>query len=369
MSVGITVTTSAIVARELTQVEALHLVSAAEYETKGKRGRLLTLMTALDATGKAPARVKLFGFGANETSKGIFYLSQESAGVCLSNEADQGNDLCIDKDHAALWGDSTAYGWFSLAVDAEGLWADTPRHFTPAEGQPALSGIWWLAEGRDLVESYKFRYISPVFWTEYDAEGREVITEILNFALTNIPATKNRAPLINSRGNEVPMPVEITVTTAENNAQILSAVYALTGETEAEKVKGALAALTQIKTQLTAASVALTAEREAHAASKAKLRELTLDGLIKDGKLPPSMRADCVAMSEEALASTVKFLAGLPTPATQPQVTQPPTNATTPEGLAAQLSKEELAHCKIYQLDPQIFAMTKKTYGRGGIEV
>lgn len=187
-------------AQVFTEQEAVKMLGAAEVaKHKGHKLCSLTIAlgaVALDKKGVAPDRVPLFALGANESTKGTFYLTETSAVDVIKAEADYGNDLVIDRDHMALFGDSTAYGWFSLELDAKGLWAGAPRN----NEQDGLTGIWWLTEGRDLVESYKFRYISPVFWTTYDDQGREIIVEVLNFSLTNIPATKNRAPLSNSRG-------------------------------------------------------------------------------------------------------------------------------------------------------------------------
>jgi phage I-like protein len=308
----------------------------------------------------------MFAFGETATTKGTFYLSQGSAGRAVVAAQEYGNDLVIDLDHKSLWGDSKAVGWFGLSLDEVGLWADMPQFFMPLEGQAAPDGILWLAEGKRLIESYEYRYISPVFWTEYDDQGREVITEVLNFALTNIPATKNRAPLINSRGQETttmpettPQQSNISVTTQQ---ELLSQVYALTGETEPEKVKGALAALSQIKSQLVSANAALDAEKTSHKVTATKLREVNLDNLIKEGKLPPAMRQECLSLSEDALTTTLKFLAGLPTPAAQTQQQPPTENTATPEGQVAQLSKAEQEHCKQYGLDPVVYASTKNTY-------
>jgi hypothetical protein len=371
MSSGINIKTRQIAARELTKAEALGLVSLADYDAKSNKGRLLTLMNSLDAAqGKAPDRVMLFAFGETGTTKGNFFLSQGSAALALSSAQQYGNDLVVDLDHKSLWGDSKAVGWFGLSVDEQGIWADKPLFFTPLDGQPSPTGIMWLAEGKSLIESYQYRYISPVFWTEYDDQGREVITEILNFALTNIPATKNRAPLINSRGQETEnMPTEntphatnITITTQQ---ELLAQVYALTGETEPEKVKGVLTALSQVKQQLASAQASLETEKAAHKATSAKLRNIELDALVKEGKLPPALKQECLSMSDDALAATLKFLGSLPTPASQVQQTPPSVNPSTPEGAAAQLTKEEQEHCTRYSLDPKTFALNKQQMVRG----
>lgn len=389
MSSNITVTTKQAVkqtlARELSQKEALELVGPAEYAARSGKGRLLTMMVALgkislDASGgKAPDRVKLFAYGETGTTKGTFFLSQDSSARVMTAQAEYGNDLVVDLDHRSLWGDTKAVGWFSCEVDGEGLWAGKPLNFL---GEPSPTGVMWLAEGIALIESYQYRYISPVFWTEYDDQGRELIVEVINFALTNMPATKNRTPLLNSRGATEESnsmsgnQTNITVTTKD---ELLAQVYALTGQTDADKAKAALIALSQLRDQLTACNASLEQERAAHVLTRNKLRGIELDALIKEGKLAPALREKCLNMSDEQLSVVLSITAGNPAlPANQQQVSQPA--VTTPaspvsngrdltdeqvEAAVKALTKDEKEHCKRYGLDAKEFVKVKAQQNPG----
>lgn len=314
---------------------------------------------------KAPDRILLFAYGATETTKGTFFLSQDSAAQCLEAEAEYGNDLLIDKDHSSMgWDcDTTAYGWWSQEVDEAGIWAGKPRY-----NSMELTGIWWLEAGRLLVESYSFRYISPVIWTYYDDQGREVIVEIVNFALTNMPATKNRTPIINSRGGLMPEPrnnpAPPTVT-GSLDPRILAAVCALTGQTETEKILGALEALTELKTALLTANTELATTKTKLAAAEKKVRKQELDNLVLEKKLPPHIRkkAEAENWSEEKLAGALETLAGQ-VPATHTEANSPITNSDNPDA-PSQLTAEELAHCEKYSLDPVEYENQKNVLYKG----
>lgn len=101
----------------------------------------------------------------------------------LARYADQGNELMVDYDHyslgfaldPALAG--KAAGWFGLELRGGELWAVNVR---------------WTQPAAEALSRGEWKYISPAFVT--DESGR--ICELINVALTNIPATKNMRPLI-----------------------------------------------------------------------------------------------------------------------------------------------------------------------------
>lgn len=102
----------------------------------------------------------------------------------LSAYADQGNDIMIDYDHAALSPapidpalSSRAAGWCHIEQRGGELWAVNVR---------------WTPAAQLAIESKEWRYISPAF--ETDEQGR--ITALMNIAITNLPATKKLTPLI-----------------------------------------------------------------------------------------------------------------------------------------------------------------------------
>lgn len=137
------------------------------------------------AKSKPPTERLLFKFGVNKTTKGDFYLTKESAKEIINNWKDYGNNLNIDYNHNQLANvidpeAGASAGTFQLEVRPSGLWA---------------VDIIWTDRASKMIESREYIYTSPAFITE-DRNGQEVIIDVLNFALTNIPATKNMDMLI-----------------------------------------------------------------------------------------------------------------------------------------------------------------------------
>lgn len=142
----------------------------------------ITLAITL-ADGKAPTSFRLFTAGTVTTSKGNFVFDEKAATAVLAAWAEQGNDLPIDYDHAMVDPttrpqDRGAAGWFRPEVRDGELWAANVR---------------WTADGERAVASGEWRFTSPAF--SYDVDSRR-ITELVNVAITNLPATKRMAPLV-----------------------------------------------------------------------------------------------------------------------------------------------------------------------------
>lgn len=135
------------------------------------------------ADGKAPTEFRLFTAELVTTSKGDFVFDDKAAKAVMSAWEAQGNDLPIDYDHAMVDPttrpqDRGAAGWFKLALKGGELWAVDIR---------------WTVDGEKAVASGEWRYSSPCFG--YDPETRR-ITEIVNVAITNLPATKKMDALV-----------------------------------------------------------------------------------------------------------------------------------------------------------------------------
>jgi phage I-like protein len=58
------------------------------------------------------------------------------------------------------------------------------------------------AEGRAMLKAREYRYCSPAF----DSDDDGTITELVNCAITNLPATKRMEPLMASRAGEPGIP-------------------------------------------------------------------------------------------------------------------------------------------------------------------
>ncbi len=143
-----------------------------------------TELSLIESEIQLPVEFCLFKFGENITSKGSVYLDQDSAAECINTWKDQGNDLSLDYEHQAVKqavnGPIPAAGWFKLGIKEDGLYA---------------VGVEWTEQARTLLKNREYRYYSPAFYTDFDSK----VNEIINCALTNIPATKDMKPLVASK--------------------------------------------------------------------------------------------------------------------------------------------------------------------------
>lgn len=153
---------------------------------------------------KAPTERLLFKFGVNKTTKGNFYLTKESAQEIVANWKEYGNTPNIDYNHNQLAeiidpDAGVSAGTFELALRDDGLYA---------------TNIKWTDKAAAMIASKEYIYTSPAFLTEI-REGKEIIVDILNFALTNIPATKNMDQLI--AASKLNKQKELKMVTNEDN--------------------------------------------------------------------------------------------------------------------------------------------------------
>lgn len=137
-----------------------------------------------------PSSVRLFKAGENKTSKGVFFYDPALKDTIIKNAELDGRDLLpIDIAHLSVSSGvdnpaaHRAYGWFRLSVEDEGIYA---------------KDIEWTKAGKELLEDRAFRFISPTFTVE-ELNNKEIITSIINFALTNEPATYQPMALVASK--------------------------------------------------------------------------------------------------------------------------------------------------------------------------
>lgn len=154
----------------------------------------LTRKTQLDARqflpwakpGEVPTEFALFYFGENESTKGSVWLDAKRAGECLATWKDYGNKLLGDYNHGAAKDTPEpvpASCEFELAIRADGLYA---------------VNVEWTARAKELLLAREYKYYSPYFYEIFDGQ-KWWVTEIINVALTNQPATKRQRPLVWSR--------------------------------------------------------------------------------------------------------------------------------------------------------------------------
>ena len=151
------------------------------------RGYLIALSVAVGS--EPPSEFVIFDPGTLKTSKGEF-LFDELAGLSVLNHfAEHGADrLPIDFDHGMLAVIKTpdtaaAAGWFTPELRGGALVA---------------ANVEWTPRAAEMLRNREFRFLSPAF--NYDRETGQ-ITELLNVALTNLPATKNADPLVASESD------------------------------------------------------------------------------------------------------------------------------------------------------------------------
>lgn len=169
-----------------------------------RRGSSLALLGArsLDVPvgvegAEPPTEFRLFRAGANETTKGTFLFDGEAARSVMEKASQHGVDLMVDLEHLSLDTESRnfdpdARAWLALEVRNGELWAVNVR---------------WTDDGMRRLRERTQRYISPAFMT--DDENR--VTEIVNIALTAMPATYDTPALVAANRSSQPMKREALI--------------------------------------------------------------------------------------------------------------------------------------------------------------
>lgn len=133
------------------------------------------------ADGVPPREIRLFFAGPNETTKGSFLFTERSAQVVIENWQSRGIKLLGDYEHMSLVDDppiiAPASCEFDLEVRNGELWA---------------VNIAWTKRAYEYIKNKEYCYWSAAFFV--DPETDEV-TQLRNFALTNLPAANHLTPL------------------------------------------------------------------------------------------------------------------------------------------------------------------------------
>jgi phage I-like protein len=142
------------------------------------------------AGGRTPPReFRIWAYGPVKTSKyPAATLDPEGAAEAVKRAAAHGIELSIDYEHAAV-GPATgqpapAAGWFALEARQDGLWAVNVR---------------WTERASSMLAAAEYRHFSPV----YRLDEKRRIVEVVNLALTNLPATVAQAPLVAAKAEAV----------------------------------------------------------------------------------------------------------------------------------------------------------------------
>jgi phage I-like protein len=128
-----------------------------------------------------PTEFRIFPAGDFETEKGPFRFDVDAQTTVMESYGRRGVDLTMDYEHQALHvppieAPASCKSWVPQIRNGE-LWATECK---------------WTDRAYGYLLSGEYRYFSPAF--SHDEDGR--IKEVLNIALTNIPAMRGIAPLV-----------------------------------------------------------------------------------------------------------------------------------------------------------------------------
>lgn len=328
-------------------------------------------LPAAEGTKEAPVlptEFQLFPAGEFETTKGTFLFDAAAAESVMKRWQDWGNRYPVDYGHAMVdekpvdpAESGKAAGWFDLQVRDGALWA---------------VHVEWTPKGAEFLCQREYRHHSPAFKAE---EKTRRITELVNTALTNLPATKGQQPLVASRTGEPP-PQELHTMDPKTLTVLLSALQLQESASEAEAL-GVVMALKGVRTELYAltgkpdttealreirawqkASIELKVVRaeleKAQESSKAEKVEQLVTAALETGKLIPAQVDWAKDYGEKDLAGLEKFLEGA-----QPIVTladrKPSRERAAKAHKSAELSKEDRAIAAMIGVDLKKLAKHK----------
>jgi len=164
----------------------------AAWDVEGRDNVIAFQAAPVTSDDDPPKEFKILSFGSTRMRKGgrIFNVifdesSRESIFEALESQGRK--QLPIDFDHGMLGFISTressmAAGWFTLEARSDGLWA---------------ADIEWTKKAFESIKEREFRFTSPaLFLEELEQVGDFRATEVINVALTNLPATVSQKPLV-----------------------------------------------------------------------------------------------------------------------------------------------------------------------------
>lgn len=317
---------------------------------------------AIAADGGLPTEIRFFRAGTNRTTNGVYLFTKESAVSVM--------------EHAKEWGNQYPFDWVHSMLSAK--YAADPRKAGAAAGyfdlevRESLDGpeLWainceWNEDGADDLKKKRFKYCSPTFSVKEDG----TVIEIVNCALTALPATHNADPLVASRDDDQPevkkdaplMKTVLQMLSLKENATEVEAAMELSklqqdtktilAAAECSSVAEVVGKVTGWK-QLTAQNAELSkrlgeAEIESKKAAVAKLIDLG----VKEGKVSPAELEVLTAMGEKDVEMLKACLSVKPKVLPGQSVAPAQAGGTT-----VALSKEELEICRVSGENPADYA-------------
>jgi hypothetical protein len=139
-----------------------------------------------------PTSYWLFKAGATSTEYGPVYWTERSAKLCAEAAARRSTEFNFDYDHLSVKpvavGNGRAAGWSRRDISAAGF---------------RVVAVSWTDVARAAILGREYRYLSP--FALVDEATREVV-DVINCALTNLPATHGAQLLLAQLAGSKPSP-------------------------------------------------------------------------------------------------------------------------------------------------------------------
>lgn len=310
-------------------------------------GGRVALLLALPE-GEPPTELRVLANGVTETTKGPVLFDKKAGELVLAAYAEHGQDLLpFDVGHGMFNPFSPpdghkAAGWFRPEVRSDGLWA---------------SDIEWTEMGDAALRKREFRFFSPALLQERSS-GR--ISQLLNIALTNLPATKGQRPLVAhaagepARGNTMLeellklLGVSTEAAGLSRITELLRLLSELRSATGASDDVAVLAAVRGLKDE----SVKLAQQVATMQTEKlADQRAGVIARLSQEGKLPPALHPWAQTQTIESLEAFAQGMPALHTTAAAP---------VPAGGAVVTLSAEEREVARQLGVDPNTILEEKR---------
>ncbi len=250
-----------------------------------------------------------------------------------------------------------------------------------------------MDRAKAYLEAGEYRLFSPVFG--HTAEGE--ITSLQRIALTNKPAMDGLVPLVAATESEddeeeenetmactectakegkiAELTAQLTTLTAEN--ETLSAklksfdkwaeeekkeheqLTALTGQTDKAAIFGAITKAVADSKELINLKATVESERVARLTAE---YNATADAAVKDGRLPPAVKAKCDEIAKtDGIEKAISFLTAFAGTADNPAASRVAVLSTATREPSGQvvLTEDEIKFCKTSGISPELYAKQK----------
>jgi phage I-like protein len=257
-----------------------------------------------------PTEFEILAAGETKTTKGPLLFDKLAGDSVMTDFQDKGRDqLPVDYDHGMLSfittpDGSKAAGWFTPSVSKS--------------GSLMASDVQWTPKAAQALGDREYRFFSPAVMLDEESDPPRVM-KLINLALTNLPATKNQAPLVASDKSDE-SPGKGTTIEDEMSSELLKLLGAKT-EAEAmvmateqfrtiaalftalsvDGIQGIMPAVEKLKAQATTAVELADKLRAIETERATEKRDALIVELHDGGKLPESLHDWAKTMDYDSL--------------------------------------------------------------------